>query len=131
MNKRLLDILVCPFDKVTPLELLEFESDSLPHDECGNLVNPENKKNKSQEISSQEGSNNNNNSNSNSNSNSIVKEGLLLCNTCNRFYPITEEIPIILPDELRDKKKDVDFLKKWREAVPRDLIPALKPWTVE
>lgn len=61
---------------------------------------------------------------------SIVQEGLLLCKSCNRFYPITEEIPIILPDELRDKKKDIEFLKKWKERIPNELLISLKPWTL-
>ncbi len=61
---------------------------------------------------------------------SIVQEGLLLCKSCNRFYPITEEIPIILPDELRDKKKDMEFLEKWKESIPNELLISLKPWTL-
>lgn len=61
---------------------------------------------------------------------SIVQEGLLLCKSCNRFYPITEEIPIILPDDLRDKKKDMEFLKKWKESIPNELLISLKPWTL-
>lgn len=64
-------------------------------------------------------------------SSEIVEEGMLLCRTCLRFYPITEEIPIILPDELRDKKKDKEFLKRWNESIPRDLLMNLKPWTYE
>ena len=60
----------------------------------------------------------------------IVKEGLLLCKSCGRFYPIMQEIPIILPDELRDKKKDMEFLKKWKESIPQDLLSSLKPWTI-
>ena len=60
----------------------------------------------------------------------IVEEGLLLCRSCLRFYPITEEIPIILPDELRDKKKDMAFLKTWNESIPNDLLKNLKPWTL-
>ena len=120
MNKRLLDILVCPFDKVTSLELLEFESSSQRLYEGDNteFLNPQKCKSLQPPGEKRVDSSN------------IVKEGLLLCKTCNRFYPITEEIPIILPDELRDKKKDIEFLKKWKEAVPSDLLPILKPWTV-
>lgn len=122
MNKRLLDILVCPFDKVTALELIEFEStsESLELGESGGGLNTDIKKDQALQISDKERYDHR----------SIVKEGLLLCKTCNRFYPITEEIPIILPDELRDKNKDLEFLKKWKEDVPEDLLPILKPWTV-
>jgi len=63
-------------------------------------------------------------------SSEIVEEGLLLCRTCLRFYPIVEEIPIILPDELRDKKKDMEFLQTWNESIPEDLLKNLKPWTL-
>jgi uncharacterized protein YbaR (Trm112 family) len=63
-------------------------------------------------------------------SSEIIQEGLLLCRTCMRFYPITEEIPIILPDELRDKKNDIQFLKTWKESIPNDLLKNLKPWTI-
>ena len=34
----------------------------------------------------------------------IVKEGVLFCTNCNRYYLITDEIPIMLPDELREKQ---------------------------
>ncbi len=40
----------------------------------------------------------------------IVSEGALFCSKCSRFYPIIEEIPIMLPDELRDKKLETEFL---------------------
>ena len=63
-------------------------------------------------------------------SSEVIQEGLLLCRTCLRFYPITEEIPIILPDELRDKKKDLEFLHLWRKSIPEDLLNNLKPWTL-
>nr|MBA2267836.1 hypothetical protein [Nitrosopumilus sp.] len=63
-------------------------------------------------------------------SSEIIEEGILLCKTCMRFYPITEEIPIILPDELRDKKKDIEFLEKWSTSVPEELLKNLKPWTL-
>ena len=58
----------------------------------------------------------------------IVVEGALFCSKCNRFYPIIEEIPIMLPDELRDKKQDVDFLEKNKEMLPEKIIKHAKPW---
>jgi len=41
-----------------------------------------------------------------------ITEGALYCKKCSRFFPIIAEIPIMLPDELRDKKQDIEFLKK-------------------
>jgi uncharacterized protein YbaR (Trm112 family) len=28
----------------------------------------------------------------------VIKEGVLFCSQCSRFYPIIEEIPVMLPD---------------------------------
>jgi len=139
MNKKLLDILVCPFDKVSSLELFQFKTKANPNNPA---TNSDNKGSESknpttnQEENDQKIKDNNivtkspSVSQIDTQSFEIVEEGLLLCRTCLRFYPITEEIPIILPDELRDKKKDMEFLKTWNEAIPNDLLKSLKPWTI-
>ena len=41
----------------------------------------------------------------------VISEGALFCQKCSRFYPIIEEIPIMLPDELRNKKQEIEFRK--------------------
>jgi len=87
MNKKMMDILVCPIDKHFPLDIFESES----KDE-------------------------------------IVVEGVLFCQECSRFYPIIEEIPILLPDELRNKKQDLDFLKNNQEKLPEKIIKQASPW---
>ena len=89
MNKKMMDILVCPIDKQFPLEIFEAESKE-----------------------------------------EIVIEGALYCNKCSRFYPIIEEIPIMLPDELRDKKQDIEFLDKNLKKLPEKIIKHAKPWHV-
>ncbi len=133
MNKKLLDILVCPFDKISPLELIVFKTRSNTSTEASrssSLTDPDAIK--------KDGVNMENNKTNIQDgpittsvlSSEIIQEGLLLCRTCMRFYPITEEIPIILPDELRDKKKDIQFLKTWKELIPNDLLKNLKPWTL-
>ena len=58
----------------------------------------------------------------------VVKEGVLFCSQCSRFYPIIEEIPIMLPDELRDKEKDIQFLQKWHEKIPSKILKNGHPW---
>ncbi|MGV8106158.1 MAG: Trm112 family protein [Nitrososphaerota archaeon] len=58
----------------------------------------------------------------------IIKEGVLFCSRCSRFYPIIEEIPVMLPDELRDKEKDIQFLQKWQEKIPSKIIKNGNPW---
>ena len=139
MNKKLLDILVCPFDKVSSLELFQFKA-KLNHDNLttisnnegadskNSLTNEEKKDRKTQDANTS--TNSPSVSEMNIESSEIVEEGILLCRSCLRFYPITEEIPIILPDELRDKKKDMEFLRKWNGSIPNDLLKNLKPWTL-
>ena len=58
----------------------------------------------------------------------VIKEGVLFCSKCSRFYPIIEEIPVMLPDELRDKEKDIQFLQKWQEKIPSKIITNGNPW---
>ncbi len=87
MNKKMMDMLVCPIDKHFPLELYEVKSKE-----------------------------------------ETVLEGALYCGKCTRFYPIVEEIPIMLPDELRDKKHDVAFLEQNKEALPQKIIKHANPW---
>jgi uncharacterized protein YbaR (Trm112 family) len=58
----------------------------------------------------------------------IVREGILFCTKCNRYYPIIDEIPVMLPDELREKHRDIDFLKKWQGKIPDKVIKQGNPW---
>ena len=58
----------------------------------------------------------------------IVSEGALFCLKCSRFFPIIEEIPIMLPDELRDKKQEIEFLKKYKDTLPEKIITEANPW---
>ena len=58
----------------------------------------------------------------------VVSEGVIVCKKCSRFYPIIEEIPIMLPDELRDKKLEINFLKKYKEELPEKIIKKGLPW---
>jgi uncharacterized protein YbaR (Trm112 family) len=59
-----------------------------------------------------------------------VDEGIIICNKCNRFYPIIEQIPHMLPDELREEKEDVAFLKKWRGKIPKRILEEGKPFNL-
>ena len=60
----------------------------------------------------------------------LVIEGALYCTECSRYFPIIEEIPIMLPDELRDKKQDIEFLKNNTESLPEKIVKNGKPWHV-
>jgi len=58
----------------------------------------------------------------------VISEGVLFCTRCSRFYPIIEEIPIMLPDELRDKKQEMEFLKNNKNSLPEKIITKANPW---
>ncbi|MDH5462937.1 MAG: Trm112 family protein [Nitrosopumilus sp.] len=58
----------------------------------------------------------------------VISEGVLFCTKCSRFYPIIEEIPIMLPDELRDKKQEIEFLKNNRNTLPEKITTKANPW---
>ena len=58
----------------------------------------------------------------------LVHEGVLFCVECSRYFPITEEIPIMLPDELRDKKQDIGFLEKYAKSLPEKIVKGGNPW---
>ena len=58
----------------------------------------------------------------------LVVEGAIFCPKCSRFYPIMEEIPIMLPDDLRDKKHEMEFLNKNKDNLPEKIITKANPW---
>jgi len=57
-----------------------------------------------------------------------IVEGAIYCTNCSRFYPIIEEIPIMLPDDLRDKNKDMDFLRRNESSLPEKIAKQASPW---
>jgi uncharacterized protein YbaR (Trm112 family) len=64
----------------------------------------------------------------NNNEDIIISDGVLFCNKCYRFYPIIDEIPVLLPDELREKQKDIEFLQEWHNKIPSKVINEGNPW---
>lgn len=46
-----------------------------------------------------------------------IVTGVLYCPECNRWYPIKERIPILLPDELRDEHDDASFLESIKDRL--------------
>lgn len=59
-----------------------------------------------------------------------VVEGVLICPECNRWYPIMEEIPHMLPDELRNEREDKEFLRKHKDRLPREVLDHGKPFNL-
>ncbi|SHO44341.1 conserved hypothetical protein [Nitrosotalea sinensis] len=87
MNRKLMNILACPIDKHSPLELIELSSNG-----------------------------------------DVIAEGIIFCSKCSRYYPILEEIPVMLPDELREKNQDIEFLNKYKTILPDKIIAKGLPW---
>ena len=59
-----------------------------------------------------------------------IIEGLLVCTQCKRWYPISDEIPQMLPDDLRESREDLDWLRKWKESVPIEVLNEGKPFNL-
>ncbi len=52
-----------------------------------------------------------------------IIEGLLTCGHCNRYYPIVYGIPIMNPDEYREKQLEAPILQRWSKQLgfsPKD-----------
>ncbi len=60
-----------------------------------------------------------------------IVEGLIVCPKCLRWYPIRDEIPEMLPDELRKADEDLPFLKKWKAQVPPKIVSEGKPFNLK
>ena len=59
-----------------------------------------------------------------------IVEGLIACPKCGRYYPIIDEIPHMLPDDLRERNEDLKFLEKWRVKVPQKILSEGKPFNL-
>ncbi len=59
-----------------------------------------------------------------------IIEGVIYCPKCSRFYPIINTIPVMLPDELRDRDKDLKFLESWKHKLPDKIVNKAKPWHI-
>jgi uncharacterized protein YbaR (Trm112 family) len=130
MKKSMLDILACPIDKNYPLELIELTIKNLQKDNLKENEHPTSNKgnyDSNKKIQNDSGLNHKNEIHDNVQV-TVVIDGILFCKKCSRFYPIIDEIPIMLPDELRDKQKDLQFLKKWENYIPELILKNSNPW---
>ncbi len=57
-----------------------------------------------------------------------IVEGALYCSKCSRFFAIIDEIPIMMPDDLRDKNHEMGFLKNNKKKLPDKIIRQASPW---
>jgi uncharacterized protein YbaR (Trm112 family) len=60
-----------------------------------------------------------------------ISSGIITCLKCNRYYPIIDEIPHMLPDELRERDEDLKFLEKWRSKIPEKVLTEGKPFILK
>ena len=60
-----------------------------------------------------------------------IVEGLIICLKCLRWYPIRNEIPEMLPDELRKENEDLPFLKRWKGKVPEKTLLEGRPFNLK
>ncbi|MFO8020287.1 MAG: Trm112 family protein [Promethearchaeia archaeon] len=61
-----------------------------------------------------------------------IESGLLFCEQCNRWFPIIETIPQMLPDQYRDRKKELKFLKKKKNLLDKSFLQQeLQPFGIK
>jgi uncharacterized protein YbaR (Trm112 family) len=118
MRKSLLEILACPIDKHSPLELFEINVHSTNK---SSIDNQDENGIMQDELTY----------NHTSYENVIIKDGVLFCSRCSRFFPIIDEIPIMLPDELREREKDLQFLLEWETKLPSKILDHGVPWHID
>lgn len=118
MRKSLIEILACPIDKHSPLELIEINV--YLTNESFSDKQSDNRKTLRERIN-----------NNTTYDNVIVKDGVLFCSSCSRFFPIIDEIPIMLPDELREREKDMRFLLEWETKIPSKILDHGVPWHID
>ena len=135
LKLRLLDILVCPEDKHWPLKIhifkeKKFEKPKKPMKDsftdvvckyfCGKkniLITKNNEKN---ELTLTIDSKNISYTNDCHECFSIeVEAGLIECEKCKTYYPIIDEIPMMLKEELRNEEIERDFTTKWANEIQK------------
>jgi uncharacterized protein YbaR (Trm112 family) len=60
-----------------------------------------------------------------------ILSGILFCDECNRWYPIIDTIPQMLPDEYRNEKEEIEFLKTNKHLLNNKFVEQdLKPFNI-
>lgn len=59
-----------------------------------------------------------------------IVAGMIVCPKCLRWYPIREEIPELLPDELREERDELSFLRRWKNVISREILAEGKPFNL-
>ena len=56
--------------------------------------------------------------------------GILVCPECLSWYPIREKLPEMLPDDMRERMEELDFLSKWKDFSPKKVLTSGKPFNL-
>lgn len=125
MKFRLMDLLACPIDKTFPLKLIVLEEKNVVGETkevktpvCELYCSLASKTVK--ELATGE-------IDCNVCYSKEIVSGVLVCPKCSRWYPIVDEIPHMLPDELRNPREDIPFLEKNKKSLPKNLVVSGKP----
>ncbi len=60
-----------------------------------------------------------------------IESGIIFCTKCNRYYPIKSTIPIMLPDDLRKEKEDLEFMSQYKSIIPEKILEKGKPFPLK
>ncbi|MCI4457457.1 MAG: Trm112 family protein [Desulfurococcaceae archaeon] len=129
MKYRLMDLLACPMCKTFPLKLIVFSRNIYKREFRGrkpvcelycSFLNKEIKdlKERGEEPPCEECFK------------YEIAEGILICPKCGRWYPIINEIPRMLPDEYRREKEDLEFLRKYKDHIPEEVLKRGLPYNL-
>ncbi len=55
-----------------------------------------------------------------------IKNGVIICLDCGRWYPILDTIAVMLDDDYRDKRVDSRFIREYYERIPEDIRGLMK-----
>jgi uncharacterized protein YbaR (Trm112 family) len=60
-----------------------------------------------------------------------IDSGLLFCEKCNRWFPIIDTLPQMLPDKYRNRQKELKFLKSKKNLLDNEFLNQdLKPFNL-
>ena len=62
-----------------------------------------------------------------------IEAGLMHCESCDRWYPIGNQvrgIPEMLPDNLRDSVNDLKFLKRFKDKISSEILEKGTPFNL-
>ncbi|MFW9878720.1 MAG: Trm112 family protein [Candidatus Thorarchaeota archaeon] len=60
-----------------------------------------------------------------------IESGILYCKKCDRWYPIIDTIPQMLPDQYREEEKDIEFLMTNKHLLDEEFLKQdLKPFKI-